>query len=132
MFTNLFRIGRDAEMRQTPSGESVANLALAYNYGPKKDGQQATQWVDAALFGKRAEALAQYLTKGTSIVASLSDVHIRTYKKNDGGEGFALAGKVVDLQFAGKPSGDGKPAQKPKPEPVDQGAFIDSDVPFYP
>ena len=75
--TGLFRLGRDAEVRYTQGGDAVASLALAYNYGKKEDGKQPSQWIDASLWGKRAEALTQYLTKGSTISAVLSDVHIR-------------------------------------------------------
>src|SRR3546814_18341884 len=92
---------------------SIANLALAYNYGKKENGKQPSQWVDAALFGKRAESLAQYLTKGTQINVILSDVHVRTYDKKDGGQGFALSAKVMDLEFASK-GGDSQ--SKPRSE----------------
>lgn len=129
MFTHLFRIGRDAEVRKLADGESVCNLALAYNYGPKKDGKQASQWVDATLWGKRAESLAQYLTKGTSIVASLSDVHVRTFKKNDGTEGATLAGKILDLHFAGSPPQKAEPKPQPKPAQA-RDDFSDESIPF--
>ena len=62
----LARIGRDAEIRHTAGGDAVASLSLAFTYGRKgEDGKRPTQWVDASLWGKRAEALAQYLTKGS-------------------------------------------------------------------
>src|SRR3546814_15507602 len=95
ILTGLMRLGRDAELKYTAGGDAIANLALAYNYGKKENGKQPSQWVDAALFGKRAESLAQYLTKGTQINVILSDVHVRTYDKKDGGQGFALSAKVM-------------------------------------
>ena len=55
----LARIGRDVELRTTQSGETVAGLSLAFSFGKKgADGKRPTQWVDASLWGKRAEALA--------------------------------------------------------------------------
>lgn len=129
MLTQLFRIGRDAEVRKLPDGESVCNLALAYNYGPKKDGKQESQWVDATLWGKRADSLAQYLTKGTAIVASLQDVHVRTFKKKDGSEGATLEGRIVELQFAGSQ----QRAPEPKPAPkaaASANDFHDDSIPF--
>lgn len=131
VLTGLFRLGRDAEVRFTADGEPVASLALAYNYGKKEDGKQPSQWIEGALWGKRAEALAPYLTKGSTISAVLSDVHIRTWEK-DGKQGAALSGRIMDLEFAGKPSGE-KAAAKPapaKPKPAEQEPFIDDDLPF--
>ena len=54
----LARLGRDAELRTTQSGEKVASLSLAFNWGMKgQDGNRPTQWVDGSLWGKRAEVL---------------------------------------------------------------------------
>lgn len=127
--TGLCRLGRDAELRFTQSGTPVANLALAYNYGRKQDGDQPTQWVNAALFGKRAESLAPYLTKGTAIVATLSDMHVETFQKKDGTQGVALEAKLDDLEFV--PGQQRQPAPKPAPQQTPQ--FEDDvgrDVPF--
>ena len=107
----LARLGRDAEIRYIPSGEAVAGLSLAFTYG-KKDaatGKRPTQWVDGALWGKRAEVLAEYLTKGTLVAVTLDDVHIETYKQRDGTPGTKLAGKVTALDLAG--GGAERPAQ---------------------
>ena len=109
MFT-FCRLGRDADLRDA-NGTPVANLALAYNYGRKDEsGDRPTQWVQASLFGKRAEALAQYLTKGTAIVVTLSDVHVRMYEK-DGQQRAGLNARVDDLEFVGK-QGDSQPQQR--------------------
>ena len=135
ILTGLMRLGRDCELRYMPDGTAVANLALAFNYGQKKDGKRPSQWVDAAMFGKRAESLAQYLTKGVTVSAVLDDVHIRTYDKKDGGQGFALSARVMDLEFAGKPQNaeqTPKPAARPaqKPAPQADAGFEDDDIPF--
>ena len=91
----LARLGRDAEIRTTSQGESVATLALAFSYGRKgSDGKRPTQWVDAALWGKRAEALAPYLLKGGLVSVSLEDVHIETFDGKNG-PGHKLAARVV-------------------------------------
>ena len=58
----LARIGKDAEVRFTPGGTAVANVSLAFTYGKKSDdGKRPTQWVDASLWGQRAESLAPYI-----------------------------------------------------------------------
>lgn len=133
----LARLGRDAEQRYTAGGDAVANLALAFNYGKKQDGKQPTQWVDASLWGKRAEALSQYLTKGTAIVVTLSDVHVEEFQRKDGGQGSKLVARVDDLEFAGS-GGEQRqqaapaPAPAPAPQQGDAGGGLDGDVPFAP
>ena len=49
----MARIGRDAEIRSTPNGDSVIQLSLAFNIFVKKE--KATQWVEGAIWGTRAE-----------------------------------------------------------------------------
>ena len=54
----LARLGRDAEAR-TVGDNVVANLSLAFDYyDPKAEKKRSTTWVDAALWGKQAEAVA--------------------------------------------------------------------------
>lgn len=100
----LATIGRDAELRYLHNGDAVTNLSLAFNYGRKgEDGRRPTQWVDAALFGKRAESLANYLLKGQRIAVTIDDIHIETYQTRDGGQGSKLAGSISNIEFAGSP-----------------------------
>ena len=113
----LARLGRDAEIRTTSQGKSVATLALAFSYGRKgSDGNRPTQWVDAALWGKRAEALAPYLLKGGLVSVSLEDVHIETFDGKNG-PGHKLAARVVDVELASPKQAGSAPAQQPRPAP---------------
>lgn len=108
----LARLGRDAEIRYTQGGDAVASLSLAFSYGRKgEDGRRPTQWVDGSLWGKRAEALAPYLTKGGLVVVTLEDVHIEAYQGKNG-EGHKLAGRVIDLELAGGGERQDAPAQQ--------------------
>ena len=126
--SGVFRIGRDAEIRKTSSGEDVCNLSLAYNHGRKgEDGSRPTQWLDASLWGKRASTLAQYLVKGQLIYAVINDPHIEEFKKKDGGAGVKMAGSVGEIELISggtKKSGDSKPA------PEKDFSDMDSDLPF--
>ena len=115
ILTGISRIGRDAEVRFTSNGDAVAGLSLAFNYGKKDDqGNRPTTWVKATLFGKRAESLAQYLTKGTQVWTVLSDVRITEYQKKDGTSGVALEARVDQLEFAG--SRDQSAGSAPAPQ----------------
>lgn len=97
----LARIGRDVELRYTGNGDPVANVSLAFNYGRKgEDGNKPTQWVDASLWNKRAEALADYLTSGKQVFVVIDDIHIETYETRDGGTGSKLVGTISNIEFA--------------------------------
>lgn len=114
------RIGRDVELRFIPSGEAVADIAIACNYGRKVDGELPTQWIKATLWGKQAEALAPYLTKGKGIVAVLQDVNIQEFDGKNG-KGHSLVGRVVSIEFSiSQPREEGEgaaPARAPAPAP---------------
>jgi single-strand DNA-binding protein len=114
IITGLARLGSDTTIRFIPSGEAVANLSLAFNYGRKgADGKQPTQWIEASLWGKRAEALQQYLTKGTMVSVVLAEPHIETYTTRDGREGSKLAARVLEIEFAGGKRQDTQPTDAP-------------------
>lgn len=109
ILTGLFRLGRDAELRKTDDGDAIINLGLAYNYGRRDgEGKKPTQWIDAALWGKKAEALAPYLLKGSAWEISLEEVHIEEFHRRDGSAGWKMVGRVVLIDFA-----------SPKQQPAD-------------
>jgi single-strand DNA-binding protein len=130
----LARLGKDAELRHTPSGDAVVNLALAFTYGAKgQDGKRPTQWVDATFWGKRAESLAPYLLKGGLVSITLDEIHIETYQSAKG-EGTKLAGKVLQIELAGGGQAAAAPAQqKPAAQrPAAKQDFVTEpdDIPF--
>jgi single-strand DNA-binding protein len=129
LFIGIFRLGRDAELRHTQSGEAVCNLALAANYGkPGDDGKRPVQWVDASLFGKRAEALAPHMLKGTSLFCSIEDVHVETFEKKDGTTATSLRGRVNQIEFASPKSESPAPAPAPRQQqPQSQGGYRSSE-----
>ena len=70
--TQVGRLTRDAETQYTGGGMCIAEFSLANNYR-KKSGDEwvdEVNYFDVVLFGKRAEALSQYLTKGTQLAVS--------------------------------------------------------------
>lgn len=139
--TGLFTLGRDAETRVTGSGTTVVQLAVAYNYGRKgEDGKKPSQWVRASMFGKQAETLAPYLTKGKQVSLVIRDLHIATFQKQDGSTGTSLEGVADFDDFARSPKQEGAaPAPAPRPAPAPPPAQrsagsgfddMDSDIPF--
>ena len=97
MLAKLVRLGRDAEVRYTAKGDPVASLAMVYDvgFGDSKRGQ----WIDGTLWGKRAESLGPYLTKGTQIVLYADDVELEQFMKKDGTQGAKLKCRVNELSL---------------------------------
>ena len=99
MFTQLVRIGKDAELKYISNGKAVCGVNCAYDigWGDKK----RTQWIECVLWDKRAESLAQYMVKGQQMMVVLDDLEVETFQKNDGGQGSKLKGRVVDVKLCG-------------------------------
>ena len=64
--TIVGNVGRDAEMRYTPSGAGVTEFSVAVNvgWGDKK----TTQWWSVNAWGKQAETCNQYVKKGNTVL----------------------------------------------------------------
>jgi single-strand DNA-binding protein len=64
-------LGRDPELRYTPSGQPVANFSIATSESwNKKDGsgrEERTEWHRIVAWGRTAELCAQYLAKGRTV-----------------------------------------------------------------
>lgn len=140
-----FRIGNDPELRYLPDGTGVTNLSLASNYG-KRDPQtnrRQTQWVDAVLWGKHAEAVTQYLVKGNEVTCTIDEVHNEEFTRQGGVMGYKMTGRISNLQLVGGAPQDQtqqRPAQtnqqqarqapqQAAPQPTPE-KFYDDDIPF--
>jgi single-strand DNA-binding protein len=76
-------VGKDAEVRHLPSGQSVLSVNVANNIG-FGDKQKKTIWLRVSLFGKRAEGeLKNYLRKGQQVFVS-GELTMSEYTANDG------------------------------------------------
>ncbi len=103
-------LGRDAELRYTPGGAAVATLNLATTEVFKdREGQKKedTQWHRVILWGKTAETLQDYLTKGKQIYVE-GKLQTRKWKDKDGNDKYTTeirGDRVVLLSGGGR--GDG-------------------------
>src|SRR5690606_37059019 len=100
--------------------------------------KRPTQWVEASIWGQRAEAMAPYLTKGTRLTVTINDAHIETYTHNNE-QRTKLAGVVSNIEFAGSPPGQQQAQARPVPPQQNQApqrppaanlADMDDDIPF--
>ena len=96
-------LGTDGELKVTNSGTSVLNFSVAANGSRKED---EVEWVRCAMFGKRAESLAEYMKKGTKVFAR-GEWKIRRYQK-DGQDRVSFEMNVDELELLGsKEKSDG-------------------------
>ncbi len=133
-------LGRDPEVRYMPSGDAIANIAVATSYKPK-DKDPVTEWHRISFFGRLAEIVGQYLKKGSSVYIE-GRLQTRKYTDKDGVEKYATEIVAENMQMlSGTKQGDeaggaapasrpaAAPAQRPAARPAPK-ADIDDDIPF--
>ncbi len=94
-------LGRDPEMRYTPSGTAVTNLNVAVNRKwTGRDGQQQekTTWFRVAAWDKLAELCNQYLRKG-SLVLVEGEVEARAWTTQEGEARASLELNARNVRF---------------------------------
>jgi single-strand DNA-binding protein len=108
--TLIGNLGRDPEMRFTPSGQPVTSFSVACNRSYQTaDGQRRdeTTWVRVTVWGKLAEVCAQYLKKGRQIFARGRLVidpvtgGPKVYSRQDGTSGASFEMTAETIKFLG-------------------------------
>ncbi len=93
--TLVGNLGRDPEMRYTPSGVPVANFSVATSkrfQGQDGQWQEKTIWFRVTAWRKNAENVSQYLTKGSKVLIVGEIEEPRTYVDRDGNTQVAPIG----------------------------------------
>lgn len=106
--TVVGHLGRDPELKYTQGGTPVVNCAVAVTR--KRGQEESTTWWRVALFGKRAEVVAQNLTKGDPALFS-GEPYLEKWQGRDGTEQQTLCLDARDFAFIG-----GKRAQESRPQ----------------
>ena len=123
------RLTRDPELRRTGSGIAVANFTVAVNERVKNnstgDWEDRANFIDCTMFGKRAEALAQYLTKGVKVSIEGRLRWSQWEDKNGGGKRSKIEVVVDEVELMAR--GEKRPSEAVS-EP--QMGMYDEDIPF--
>lgn len=129
-------LGRDPEMRYTPSGTPVTsfNMATSRKY-TGSDGQQVkeTAWFRVSVFGKQAEACAQYLKKGSAclvegrLTPDLQTGGPRTWTRQDGTTTASFEVVANTVRFLGARAEGAAPATESVEEAPAGG---EDEIPF--
>ena len=135
-------LGRDAELRYTPGGAAVATLNLATTeVWNDKSGQkqEKTEWHRVVLWGKQAESLQEYLTKGKQIYVE-GRLQTRQWDDKDGNKRYTteIRGDSVVLLGGGgggrgQTSRGGTSDERGGPPPGPEGPsepLTDADIPL--
>lgn len=126
-------ITRDAQLKRTQVGTAVLSFGLAVN--DRKKNQRTGEWedhanfVDCTLFGRRAEALAQYLVKGTKVAVE-GRLHYSSWEdRNTGQRRSRLDVTVDEVEFLSSRSG-GQHVSGGTYGGVSGESYDDADIPF--
>lgn len=130
-------LGRDPEMRYTPQGTAVTSFPVAttrrYNTA---DGQQKeeTLWFRISVWGKQAETVNQYLSKGRQVLVEGTLVGDenggpKIWTGQDGKPRASFEVRAQTVRFLGKREG-GAPGATTTPEAAVEEAPAGEDLPF--
>lgn len=101
-------LGRDPELRYMPSGDAIANIAVATSYKSKDrntgEQKETTEWHRISFFGRLAEIVGEYLKKGSSIYVE-GRLQTRKYTDKDGVERYATDIIAETMQMLGSANG---------------------------
>ena len=115
-------LGRDAELKDA-KGNSLCEFSVAVS--KKVRGEKSTAWYRCTLWGKRGEAVAQYLTKGSAVIVS-GELIPREYKGKNDELRTSLDINVHELSFGGGGEKSDAPATSPS-----KSSYDDQDsIPF--
>ena len=135
-------LGRDAEMRFTAGGTPVATVSIATTERfTDRDGQKRedTQWHRIVIWGKTAESLHEYLTKGKQIYVE-GRIQTRDWTDKEGKQQRTTEIRADRIVLLGGGGGEGRGGPRPSRERYDAGdhaadstpvdAPHDDDIPF--
>ena len=99
-------VGKDPEMRYTPSGQAVTSFSVATSRNYKSQGQpvKETIWFRVTCWGRQAEIASSYVKKGQKVLVEgrlVADAsgNPRTYTRSDGTIGTSFEINASNLQL---------------------------------
>ena len=102
------RLGADPESRNTNSGLAVANLRIATSERQKKGDEwvEHTEWHRVVVFGKQAESVSRFLTKGRQVYVE-GRLRTRKWQDKEGNDRYSTEIVGDRVQFLGSKDGGG-------------------------
>jgi len=135
------RLGKDPELKYTPSGAPVVNFSLATDESFKdRSGEQQnrTEWHRIVAWGKLAEICGEYLTKGKQVYIEGS-IRSRQWEDQSGNKRTTyeivarqmtmLGSRAESERAATERTPSDRPAAAP-PEAPPEPEITDEDIPF--
>ena len=118
------RLTRDPEIRN--GSVTVGKFSLAVDRKFKKEGEATTDYFNCVAFGKQADFVQKYLTKGIKVVVT-GRVQNDNYTNKNGEKVYSFNVITEEIEFA---ESKGKKEDKPTEEWMDIPDNIDAELPF--
>ncbi len=112
----LGRLGKDPELRYTPSGKAVTGFTLATTERwTGQDGQknETTTWHNIVAWGRQAEVIKEYLSKGREVYLE-GRISNRSYDDKEGNKRYISEVVVQNFSFVGSRAETGGDAAAPE------------------
>ena len=123
------RLTDTPELKQTNSGTKVCTFSIAVNRPYSKDQDKQTDFINVVAWKQRAEFVAQYFKKGSSICI-VGSIQTRTWTDQQGNKRYATDVVADEVSFVdGKNDNAAAPAA-PKEAPKFEDVTEDDDLPF--
>ena len=97
-------VGQDPEVKSLEGGKKLANISIATNevyYKENGDKVEKTEWHRVTAWGKTAEIIEKYVTKGKEIAIAGKLTH-RSYDDKDGVKRFITEVVANEVLLLGK------------------------------
>lgn len=134
-------VGKDPETKEFEGGKKVANFTLATSKTYKdRDGnrQEQTEWHNIVVFGKQADIVEQYVTKGKKLAID-GEIRTRSWDDKDGNKKYMTEIVCNHFEFLSSPEKDAKHSSSgsydneppaPKPQSSKKADDDDNSLPF--
>lgn len=128
-------LGKDPEVRYTPSGQAVTsfNLATSDKFKNKSgEWEERTEWHRVTLWARLAEIAGEYLSKGKTVYIE-GRLQTRKWQDNSGNERYTteiVGEKMQMLSPKGERRGGDVTSEPMGGGGYDEPPFQDDDIPF--
>lgn len=125
---------RDPELRYTPQGTAVVGFGMAINRNwttPTGESKEDTCFVEVNMFGRRAEVISEYFSKGSPIFIE-GRLQYRQWESKEGQKRSALRVVAEDFQFIGTPKTEKRqpPESGAEPTSPQKSDVNEEEIPF--
>ncbi|MCU0303396.1 MAG: single-stranded DNA-binding protein [Thermoanaerobaculales bacterium] len=125
-------VGRDPEIKSLPSGTRLATFSLATTDRRSKDehGNPRTEWHNLVAWGKLADVVEQYVTKGKQLYVE-GQIRTRSWEPEPGQKKYFTEIHIQEMELlGGRPAGDHGGGSSRDPGPGNGFPDDVDDVPF--